>query len=107
MCDCPPEYSGTSCQNPGRGFYRYYKTSYVESEIIIDLIGDSVPCQCNGRAEECHPDSGECVGCRENTAGSYCDICAPGEVKVTNFITSLLVPPPSSFPFIYYILSSS
>ena len=32
---------GTSCQDPGRGYYRWYKEAYVESEIIIDLVGDS------------------------------------------------------------------
>ena len=22
MCDCPPEFNSTSCQDPGRGYYR-------------------------------------------------------------------------------------
>ena len=78
QCHCPPEYSGTSCQDPGQGYYRHYKERYVESEIIIDLVGDSVPCQCNGRADRCKSDTGYCLQCRENTAGASCDICAPG-----------------------------
>ena len=62
QCTCPPQYGkyflgvktylrtvnnenmfagGTSCQDPGRGYYRWYKEAYVESEIIIDLVGDS------------------------------------------------------------------
>ena len=78
VCECPGKYKGTSCQDPGRGFYRYYKTSYAESEIIIDLVGESLPCMCNGRADSCEPDSGFCQACREHTAGAWCDICAPG-----------------------------
>jgi laminin alpha 1/2 len=78
MCSCPAQYNSTSCQDPGRGFYRYYKESYVESEIIIDLVGDSVECLCNGRADTCEPDTGFCLGCREATAGAWCDICAAG-----------------------------
>jgi len=78
MCQCPGEYEGTSCQDPGSGFYRYYKSSYAESEIIIDLVGESIPCMCNGRADHCESDTGFCIQCRENTAGAWCDICAPG-----------------------------
>ena len=78
QCQCPPQYGGTSCQDPGRGYYRLYKTSYIQSEIIIDLVGDSVPCQCNGRADKCKSDTGYCLQCRDNTAGASCDICAPG-----------------------------
>ena len=78
LCSCPSQYNATSCQDPGRGFYRYYKESYVESEIIIDLVGESVACLCNGRADACDADTGFCLGCREATAGAWCDICAAG-----------------------------
>ncbi|XP_023333793.1 laminin subunit beta-2-like [Eurytemora carolleeae] len=57
---------------------RYYKESYVESEIIIDLLGDSKPCDCNGRTDTCDPATGACINCRDNTAGALCDICAAG-----------------------------
>ena len=77
-CKCPDKYTGASCQNPGKGYYRYYKESYVESEIIIDLVGESLPCMCNGRADSCDPDSGFCRDCRDHTSGAWCDICAPG-----------------------------
>ena len=78
MCQCPGKYGGSSCQNPGSGYYRYYKSSYAESEIIIDLVGESIPCECNGRADQCESDTGFCKDCRDNTAGAWCDICAPG-----------------------------
>ena len=78
MCQCPPQYGGSSCQDPGRGYYRWYKEAFVESEIIIDLVGESRACECNGRADTCHPDTGDCTGCQEHTAGARCDICEAG-----------------------------
>jgi laminin alpha 1/2 len=60
ICDCPSEYKATSCQDPGIGFYRWYKQHYVTSEIVIDLVGSSKRCQCNGRADKCNPETGEC-----------------------------------------------
>ena len=77
-CDCPPKYKSASCQDPGIGFYRWYKEHYVTSEIIIDLVGDSIVCSCNHRARECHPETGYCLNCKENTAGPRCDICSAG-----------------------------
>ena len=31
--------------------------------------GESTPCQCNGRADSCKPDTGFCINCTDNTAG--------------------------------------
>ena len=61
ICDCPAEYNSTSCQDPGIGFYRWYKEQHVTSEIIIDLIGSAKKCQCNGRTETCDAETGECL----------------------------------------------
>jgi laminin alpha 1/2 len=61
MCHCPSKYSATSCQDPGRGFYRWYKEHHVSTTILIDLIGNVKQCQCNGRAEKCHPETGDCL----------------------------------------------
>ena len=61
QCACPSKYKSTSCQDPGIGFYRWYKEHYVTSEIIIDLIGDAKRCECNGRANKCHPETGLCL----------------------------------------------
>ncbi|XP_017266844.1 laminin subunit beta-1 [Kryptolebias marmoratus] len=36
------------------------------------------PCQCNGHAEICDPETGECRGCRNSTAGHFCDRCMDG-----------------------------
>ncbi|CAG7819815.1 unnamed protein product, partial [Allacma fusca] len=77
VCDCPPEYNSTSCQNPKLGYYRWYKREYITSTIIIDLVGQAVPCECNGRSDVCDTESGHCLNCANNTGGPHCDICAP------------------------------
>ncbi|KAL7642435.1 UNVERIFIED_CONTAM: hypothetical protein RMT77_006996 [Armadillidium vulgare] len=78
QCFCPDQYTGTSCQNPNVGFYRWYKENHIQSTIIIDLVGESKPCKCNGRANICDPETGICQNCRENTSGSHCEVCATG-----------------------------
>ena len=55
------DYRSESCQNPGKGFYRWYKQHFVTSVTIIDLVGESKKCECNGRADACHPETGLCV----------------------------------------------
>ncbi|XP_064107459.1 laminin subunit alpha lam-3-like isoform X1 [Macrobrachium nipponense] len=77
-CICPPNYSGTSCQDPSRGFFRWHSKKYPHSEIIIDLVGESRPCNCNGRSETCNRETGVCQNCRENTMGPHCEVCATG-----------------------------
>ncbi|ROT86038.1 Laminin subunit alpha-1 [Penaeus vannamei] len=67
QCFCPKSYSGTSCQNPNIGFYRWYKQNHIQSTIIIDLVGESRPCRCNGRSEACDSETGVCKNCRDNT----------------------------------------
>lgn len=61
LCQCPPEYSSSSCQNPSIGFYRYRGKETVRSTIIIQLIGEARPCQCNGRSTVCDIETGHCV----------------------------------------------
>uniref|UniRef100_A0A8C6IUA6 Laminin subunit alpha-2 n=1 Tax=Melopsittacus undulatus TaxID=13146 RepID=A0A8C6IUA6_MELUD len=36
------------------------------------------PCTCFGHAESCDDITGECLDCKHNTGGSYCDRCLPG-----------------------------
>ncbi|KAI2649791.1 Laminin subunit beta-2 [Labeo rohita] len=35
-------------------------------------------CQCNGHAESCDPETGECYECRDYTAGQLCERCVNG-----------------------------
>lgn len=51
-CECPPNYKGTSCEQCADGFYRSSSGPY---------LGSCVPCQCNGKAERCDPDTGVCL----------------------------------------------
>ncbi|EAL39720.3 AGAP007849-PA, partial [Anopheles gambiae str. PEST] len=78
-CSCIPKYSGLSCQNPGPGYYRH-RLPIVDLEwaTIDDMIGKVVPCGCNGRSEECDPETGVCLNCRNNTGGEHCERCAEG-----------------------------
>ncbi|KAK3855199.1 hypothetical protein Pcinc_038380, partial [Petrolisthes cinctipes] len=78
QCNCPPNHTGTSCQNPNIGYYRWFKGNYTMSTIIIDLVGESRPCQCNGRSETCDRETGVCQNCRGNTMGPQCEVCATG-----------------------------
>ena len=77
-CTCPPQYNGTSCQDPGRGFYRWYSEFMTTTTTYLHLAGDVKSCQCNGRAQNCHPETGRCIGCSQNTTGSACELCAAG-----------------------------
>ncbi|XP_076178093.1 laminin subunit alpha-1-like [Ptiloglossa arizonensis] len=76
ICKCPPEYNSTSCQDPSIGYYRWYKNTTVTSTIVIDLVGQARRCQCNGRSEVCDRETGYCLNCRGNSAGSKCEVCA-------------------------------
>ncbi|ETN59454.1 laminin, alpha 1/2 [Anopheles darlingi] len=79
QCHCPARYSGLSCQNPGKGYYRHRLTIVdVERATIDDMIGQVLPCACSGRSEECDPETGVCLNCRNNTGGEHCERCAEG-----------------------------
>lgn len=59
VCDCPPEYSSSSCQDPNLGYFRYYNTS-ASATIIIQTVGEARQCECNGRSNICNVDTGHC-----------------------------------------------
>ena len=60
MCQCPEGYNATSCQDPSRGYYRRFKHDYISTTVIVELVGESHPCQCNGRSETCEKETGFC-----------------------------------------------
>ncbi|KAF7990369.1 hypothetical protein HCN44_000174 [Aphidius gifuensis] len=78
ICECPVEYNNTSCQDPSLGYHRWFKNETIESINVIDLVGEARACQCNGKSEICNIETGDCVDCKYNTAGKYCDICTDG-----------------------------
>lgn len=61
LCECPPQYNSTSCQDPSIGFYRYQGKDIARSTIVIQLIGESRPCNCSGRSSICDIETGNCI----------------------------------------------
>ncbi|XP_016130669.1 multiple epidermal growth factor-like domains protein 9 [Sinocyclocheilus grahami] len=67
---CKPEYQGPNCEQCSDGFYN------------ADSI--CLPCNCSGNGDPhispqiCHPDTGHCLSCINNTTGLHCERCAEG-----------------------------
>uniref|UniRef100_H2ZS58 Laminin subunit alpha-1 n=1 Tax=Latimeria chalumnae TaxID=7897 RepID=H2ZS58_LATCH len=77
ICDCPPGYTGLSCQECSPGYYRQ-KLTELNVRGPRPLLAPCVLCQCNNHSEICDVETGKCLGCRDNTVGEHCDVCAPG-----------------------------
>ncbi|KAM4040964.1 laminin subunit alpha-2 isoform 3-T3 [Anomaloglossus baeobatrachus] len=69
ICQCPPGYSGTSCESCLPGHRRVNGTLFG---------GKCEPCRCFGHSDSCDDNSGFCKNCKHNTYGRYCDYCLPG-----------------------------
>ncbi|XP_014675870.1 PREDICTED: laminin subunit alpha-2-like, partial [Priapulus caudatus] len=78
QCDCPPEYQGSSCQNPAPGYFRWKKPNFLDSNNTLDLAGEARPCMCNYHSSICDRETGICINCKHNTAGDHCELCASG-----------------------------
>uniref|UniRef100_A0AAV2LXJ7 Laminin subunit alpha-5 n=1 Tax=Knipowitschia caucasica TaxID=637954 RepID=A0AAV2LXJ7_KNICA len=74
QCLCMPGYAGPHCERCAPGYYG--------NPMVIGSRCE--PCQCNGNTDsnmlftDCHPLTGECLGCMHNSAGPHCELCAPG-----------------------------
>ncbi|GJQ67201.1 hypothetical protein Trydic_g8109 [Trypoxylus dichotomus] len=83
-CECPSQYTSSSCQTPSPGYCKkrnYYDNGRppIFGRISIDnVVGRSVPCECNGRSRTCDSETCRCQNCTENTAGHRCEKCAEG-----------------------------
>uniref|UniRef100_A0A8D8UVI4 Laminin subunit alpha n=1 Tax=Cacopsylla melanoneura TaxID=428564 RepID=A0A8D8UVI4_9HEMI len=68
-CDCPPNYTGLSCEECADGYYRSETGPYG---------GFCVPCDCHGHAATCDKVTGVCHECQNDTMGLQCEQCKPG-----------------------------
>lgn len=63
-CDCPPGYSGLSCETCNFGYVRVYDNSTSHEKIT-----KCIPCNCNGHASTCDSKKDLCGECSHNTYG--------------------------------------
>ncbi|KAI5637001.1 immunoglobulin domain-containing protein [Phthorimaea operculella] len=72
QCVCPVGYIGTSCEDCAPGYTRNSSGLYLEQCAL---------CDCGGHSSTCHPETGVCYDCRDNTDGENCELCKPGYEK--------------------------
>lgn len=59
QCECSDIYTGNSCQDPADGYFRWRNTT-LSTNLLEDLVGKVVPCECNERSDVCDKETGEC-----------------------------------------------
>lgn len=59
-CECPEKYSGDSCQDPADGYFRW-RNMTAQTNILEELVGKVVRCECNDRSDVCDKETGECL----------------------------------------------
>ncbi|KAJ8286427.1 hypothetical protein GJAV_G00039150 [Gymnothorax javanicus] len=69
-CVCKPGVFGPKCDDCQTGFFRFSSTGCQ-------------PCQCSNHSSYCHPQSGICLDCQDNTKGPSCEDCAEGFYRRT------------------------
>ncbi|KAK2840616.1 hypothetical protein Q7C36_012195 [Tachysurus vachellii] len=63
-CVCKTGVYGPKCDDCHPGFFHFSSSGCQ-------------PCQCNGHSTYCHPQSGVCMDCQDNTQGQNCEECVP------------------------------
>ncbi|XP_016424748.1 multiple epidermal growth factor-like domains protein 9 [Sinocyclocheilus rhinocerous] len=64
LCKCKTGVYGPKCDDCHPGFFHFSSTGCQ-------------PCQCNNHSTYCHPQSGVCLDCQDNTQGHNCEECLP------------------------------
>ncbi|XP_062854263.1 multiple epidermal growth factor-like domains protein 9 [Trichomycterus rosablanca] len=63
-CVCKTGVYGPKCDDCHPGFFHFSSSGCQ-------------PCQCNQHSTYCHPQSGVCMDCQDNTQGPNCEECVP------------------------------
>lgn len=86
QCDCPRGYIGTSCEDCAPGYTRTDGGLYLKN---------CAPCECSGNSNMCHPETGICYNCANNTDGNNCERCKEGYIHDNYYNCVRSYEPPS------------